>query len=78
MKLCVLATLSTAYESMPADLVERKTAEAARAAEILRRSTGDDVLLLATVGMLDQLRWRLTQCRSVASYRGHHEGRHER
>ena len=54
MKLCVLATLSTAYENMPADLVERKTAEAERAAEILRRSTGDDVVLLDLTGSLEQ------------------------
>ena len=54
MKLCLLATLSTAYENMPADLVERKMAEAELAAAILRRATGDDVVLLDPVGSLEQ------------------------
>jgi L-arabinose isomerase len=54
MKLCLLATLSTAYENMPADIVERKMAEAELAAAILRRATGDDVVLLDPVGSLEQ------------------------
>jgi L-arabinose isomerase len=45
----LLATLSTAYERMPADLVERKRQEAEAAAEELAAVTGDEVVLTGPV-----------------------------
>jgi L-arabinose isomerase len=45
----LLATLSTAYERMPADLVERKRREAESAADELARATGDGVVLAGPV-----------------------------
>jgi L-fucose isomerase-like protein len=45
----LLATLSTAYERMPADLVERKREEAQAAASELAAATGDGVILAGPV-----------------------------
>jgi hypothetical protein len=45
----LLATLSTAYERMPADLRERKLVEAQAAAAELERATGDAVVLAGPV-----------------------------
>ncbi len=50
MRLGLLATLSTAYESMPEDLVAQKTIEAEAAARLLERECGDEVVAVGPIG----------------------------
>jgi len=54
MKLGLLATLSTAYERMPADLIDRKAAEASTAARVLARATGDEIVLVGPVSSVEE------------------------
>jgi L-arabinose isomerase len=50
----LLATLSTAYERMPANLLERKRAEAAEAAAELEAATGDQVVLAGPISSVQE------------------------
>ena len=54
MRLGLLATLSTAYESMPEDLVAQKTAEAEAAARRLERDCGDEVVAVGPIGTAEE------------------------